>query len=167
MIRLGSFSKTLAPGLRVGWANARADLLERLAGMGMLESGGGVSYFAAHVVEQVLASSGYDEHVERLRQVYARRRDALSGALREHLPAGCRFALPAGGFFVWLELPEGSDASALLPVAETHGVSFAPGARFCLEGGERLLRLAFSLYSEDTLREGARRLAAAMAATPA
>ena len=119
------------------------------------------------IVEQVLAASGYDEHVERLRQVYAGRRDALAAALREHLPAGCRFALPAGGFFVWLELPEGSDASALLPVAEALGVSFAPGARFCLEGGERLLRLAFSLYSEDTLREGARRLAAAMAATPA
>ncbi len=167
VIRLGSFSKTLAPGLRVGWANARADLLGRLAGMGMVESGGGVSYFAAHVVEQVLAASGYDEHVARLREVYARRRDALSAALREHLPAGCRFALPAGGFFVWLELPQGSDASALLPVAEAHGVSFAPGTRFCLEGGERLLRLAFSLYSEDTLREGARRLAAAIAATPA
>jgi len=143
VIRLGSFSKTLAPGLRVGWANARPDLLERLAGMGMLESGGGVSYFAAHVVEQVLAASGYDEHVARLGEVYARRRDALAAALREHLPAGCRFALPAGGF------------------------SFAPGARFCLEGGERLLRLAFSLYSEDTLREGARRLAEAIAAKPA
>ena len=63
VIRLGSFSKTLAPGLRVGWANARLDLLERLAGMGMLESGGGVSYFAAHVVEHVLAAPGYDEHV--------------------------------------------------------------------------------------------------------
>jgi DNA-binding transcriptional MocR family regulator len=167
VIRLGSFSKTLAPGLRVGWANARADLLERLAGMGMLESGGGVSHFAAHVVEQVLAAPGYDEHVELLRAVYARRRDALAAALREHLPAGCRFALPAGGFFVWLELPEGADAAALLPLAEVRGVSFAPGARFCLEGGEGLLRLAFSLYGEDALREGARRLAAAIAAMPA
>ncbi len=167
VIRLGSFSKTLAPGLRVGWANARADLLERLAGMGMLESGGGLSYFAAHVVERVLAGPGYDEHVGRLRASYARRRDALAAALREHLPAGCRFALPAGGFFVWLELPEGADASALLPVAEACGVSFAPGARFCLEGGERLLRLAFSLYGEEALREGARRLAAAIASSSA
>jgi DNA-binding transcriptional MocR family regulator len=166
VIRLGSFSKTLAPGLRVGWANARPDLLERLAGMGMLESGGGggVSYFAAHVVERVLATPGYDEHVEMLRRIYVRRRDALAAALVEHLPAGCGFALPAGGFFVWLELPEGADAAALLPVAEAHGVSFAPGARFCRSGGERLLRLAFSLYGEDTLREGARRLAAAIAA---
>jgi len=115
----------------------------------------------------VLAASDYDEHVARLREVYTRRRDALAAALREHLPAGCRFALPAGGFFVWLELPEGSDASALLPAAEALGVSFAPGTRFCLEGGERQLRLAFSLYSEDTLREGARRLAEAIAAKPA
>jgi len=167
VIRLGSFSKTLAPGLRVGWANARADLLERLAGMGMLESGGGVSSFAAHVAEQVLAAPGYDDHVQKLRAVYGRRRDALAAALLEHLPAGCRFAGPAGGFFVWLELPEGVDAAALLPVAEAHGVSFAPGDRFCLEGGERLLRLAFSLYGEATLQEGARRLAAAIAAAPA
>ena len=67
---------------------------------------------------------------------------------------------------MWLELPEGMDATALLPVAEKLGVAFAPGARFCLGGGERLLRLAFSLYAEESLREGARRLAAAIASTP-
>ena len=167
VIRLGSFSKTLAPGLRVGWINATGGLLERLAAAGVLESGGCVSQFGASVVGRLLASGGYDEHVAELRRTYASRRDELAGALREHLPAGCSFATPAGGFFIWLSLPSGLLATELLPVAEARGVAFAPGARFCSDGDDRSLRLAFSLYDEATLREGARRLGAAVTAAQA
>ncbi len=167
VVRLGSFSKTLAPGLRVGWINASGSLLERLAASGVLESGGCVSQFAASVVGRLLASGGYDEHVAVLRRVYAARRDALAAALREHLPAGCTFALPAGGFFIWLGLPPGLLATGLLPVAEARGVAFAPGARFCSDADDRSLRLAFSLYDEQTLQEGARRLGAAVTAAQA
>ncbi len=167
LVRLGSFSKTLAPGLRVGWINASRDLLPRLAAEGVLESGGCVSQFGASVVGRLLASGGYDEHVAKLRRSYASRRDALAEALHEHLPAGCSFATPAGGFFIWLTLPDGLTASALLPVAEAQGVAFAPGARFCSDGDDRSLRLAFSLYDEATLREGARRLGAAVTSAQA
>ena len=167
MVRLGSFSKTLAPGLRVGWINATGGLLARLAAAGVLESGGCVSQFGASVVGQLLASGGYDEHVAKLRRSYASRRDALAEALHEHLPADCSFATPAGGFFIWLTLPEGLTASALLPVAEARGVAFAPGARFCSDADDRSLRLAFSLYDEAALSEGARRLGAAVASAQA
>jgi len=167
VVRLGSFSKTLAPGLRVGWINASCGLLERLAAAGVLESGGCVSQFGGSVVARLLASGGYDQHVAELRRTYASRRDALAAALREHLPAGCSFATPAGGFFIWLTLPAGLAATALLPMAEAHGVAFAPGARFCSDGDDRSLRLAFSLYDEATLKEGARRLGAAVTAAQA
>ena len=167
VVRLGSFSKTLAPGLRVGWINASGGLLERLAAEGVLESGGCVSQFSASVVARLLGSGGYDQHLAELLRAYASRRDALAGALREHLPAGCSFATPAGGFFIWLTLPAGLLATELLPMAEARGVAFAPGARFCSDGDDRSLRLAFSLYDEQTLREGARRLGAAVTAAQA
>ena len=98
-----------------------------------------------------------------LRLAYTSRRDALAAALREHLPAGCAFALPAGGFFLWVTLPPGLTASALLPVAERHAVGFAPGHRFRTDGEDRSLRLCFSLHDEASLAEGARRLGAAVA----
>jgi 2-aminoadipate transaminase len=71
--------------------------------------------------------------------------------------------VPAGGFFLWVTLPSGLDASALLPVAEERGVAFSPGRRFCADGDDRSVRLAFSLYDEASLAEGARRLGVAVA----
>ena len=109
VVRLGSFSKSLAPGLRLGWIDAPSALRERLSADGVLESGGCVSQFSAHLVAALLAAGAYGAHVTMLRLAYASRRDALAAALREHLPAGCEFALPAGGFFLWVTLAAGSD----------------------------------------------------------
>jgi len=162
VVRLGSFSKSLAPGLRLGWIDAPPGLIRQLADTGMLESGGCVSQFSAHVVAALLAGGAYDEHVSALRRTYASRRDALAAALRAHLPAACRFTLPAGGFFLWVTLPPGLAATELLPIAEHHGVAFAPGARFCSDGADCSLRLAFCLYDEASLVDGARRLGAAV-----
>jgi 2-aminoadipate transaminase len=166
-VRLGSFSKSLAPGLRVGWIDAPHDIRERLSESGVIDSGGCPSQFAASLVAELLRGNAYETHIAGLRRAYASRRDALAGALRAELPAGCSFALPAGGFFIWLTLPDGVRATALLPLAEQRGVAFAPGARFCSDGDDRSLRLAFSLYSEADLAEGARRLGAALRAAQA
>jgi 2-aminoadipate transaminase len=163
VVCLGSFAKSLAPGLRLGWVDARPDLQERLAAAGVLESGGCVSQFSAHVVAEILGAGAYDDHVAMLRRAYASRRDALATGLREHLPEGSRFTEPAGGFFIWVTLPPGLSASALLPLAEREGVAFAPGARFCSDGDDSSLRLAFSLYDEQHLTEAARRLGRALA----
>ena len=162
VLHLGSFSKTLAPGLRVGWVNGRPDLLERIDQSGLLDSGGCVNQFGACVVSVVLAQGHYAAHVERLRAAYAARRDALAAGLAEHLPRGCRFRLPQGGFFIWLRLPGELRASELQPLAQAHGVVFAPARGFNVEGRDDAVRLSFSLYEEERLAEGARRLGSAL-----
>jgi 2-aminoadipate transaminase len=164
VLRLGSFAKTIAPGLRVGWLNGSAEHIDHFVAAGFVESGGCPSQFSAAVVAGYLESGSYPAHVEELRDTYRARRDALAAALAEHLPPGCHFALPGGGFFIWVTLPEGVTANALLPAAERHGVSFVPAARAMLDGGDGGLRLAFSFYEPAALAEGARRLGAALRA---
>jgi len=159
VIRLGSFSKILAPGLRLGWLVAPPALVRRCTGSGLLDSGGGVSHFAAHVAAGLFELGLLDEHIEQLRTAYRSRRDALLAALEQHLPQGCSWQAPAGGFFVWLRLPHDLDSAALLKDAEAAGVSYVPGSRFFVGGGKSgHLRLAFSLLREEELAEGARRL---------
>jgi len=159
VIRLGSFSKILAPGLRLGWLLAAPDIVQRCVRSGMLDSGGGVNHFTAHVVAAFMALGLFDPHIEQLRGVYRQRRDALLAALTQYMPAAAAWQTPGGGFFVWVQLPEGCDSAALLPAAEAAGVAYVPGARFCADGGgARHVRLAFSLLRPDELAEGARRL---------
>jgi len=162
VLRLGSFAKTLAPGLRTGWLNAAPEQIERVAACGLNDSGGCPSQFAAVAVARFVESGAYEPHVAELRAAYASRRDALAAALAEQLPPGCSFTLPDGGFFIWVVLPEGLSASRLLPAAEAAGVSFVPAARSHLDGFDGGLRLAFTLYDEPTLSEAARRLGAAI-----
>ncbi len=160
VIRLGSFSKILAPGLRLGWLLAAPEIVQRCVRSGMLDSGGGVNHFTAHVVAAFMALGLFDPHIEQLRGVYRARRDALLAALERFMPAGVCWRVPGGGFFVWVRLPEGCEGVALLPAAEAAGVSYVPGARFHADdgGGARHVRLAFSLLQPDELAEGARRL---------
>jgi DNA-binding transcriptional MocR family regulator len=168
--RLGSFSKSLAPGLRLGWLTAGRDLVARLVGGGLLDSGGGHNHYAALVVAALCASGAFETHVERLRAEYRARRDALAAALPTALPPGASFRLPGGGYFIWLTLPPfplgdpRGDPLALRALAETAGVSFVPGARFHSDGaGQSRLRLAFSFYAPNQLAEAARRLGRALA----
>ncbi len=159
VIRLGSFAKILAPGLRLGWLVAPPALVQRCVACGLLDSGGGVNHFAAHVVAAYLDLGLLDGHTARLREAYQGRRDVLLAALARHLPAGCRWGTPGGGYFAWVELPDGCDSAALLPAAEAAGVSYVPGARFYTGGGAtRYLRLAFSLLGAAELEEGVQRL---------
>jgi len=165
--RLGSFSKTLAPGLRLGWLTADAALVARLADSGLRDSGGGVNHFTALVVAALCAAGEYDANVARLRLAYRERRDALLAALAEYLPAGTRWTRPGGGFFVWVTLPKGRDASALHAAAAAAGVGYLPGARFFLEAPQpETLRLAFTLFDAEPLAEAARRLGQALTPRP-
>jgi DNA-binding transcriptional MocR family regulator len=163
VVRLGSFAKILAPGLRLGWLVADPLIVQRCVRSGVLDSGGGVNHFTAHIVAEYLRMGLLTDHLAGLRAAYRAQRDALVAALRRHLPASCRFTTPGGGFFLWVQLPEGMDSITLLSHAEAAGVSFLRGAIFHSDGaGQNYIRLAFSLLSLEEMEEGARRLASVM-----
>jgi len=163
--RIGSFSKAVAPGLRLGWINAECGIVRRLTSLGYVDSGGGVNHATALTMATFGASGAYRQHVEQMRHQYKLRRDTLVDALRTSSP-GLHVPSPAGGWFLWLPLPEGITASALLPAAERRGVSFVEGTQFYADarGGEKHIRVCFSFLTPPQLAQAARRLAAAMAA---
>jgi len=163
VVRLGSFAKTVAPGLRLGWLTASPGTVAAVAGLGWVVSGGGVNHTTALAMAAFGRAGAYARHTAHLRAEYRRQRDALVGALRATAP-GLAVPVPGGGWFLWAGLPAGTDAEALLPVAERHGVSFVPGPRFHCDGagGADRIRLAFSMLAPAELAEAAGRLGTAL-----
>jgi 2-aminoadipate transaminase len=151
-----SFSKTIAPGLRVGYfvlPNALERELEALATSTYITP----VLLGQATVFEFLRRGNFEPNLERASTLLGARRDAMLEALGRELP-DARWSRPQGGYFVWLELPEGADAGALLERASAAGVTFVPGADF--GGAPNTARLAFSFVSPDEIREGVRRLAA-------
>lgn len=160
---IGSFSKILAPGLRLGWIQTSPTTIYRLTQRGLLLSGGGLNPFTSALVHNLLEQGKQTEHLARLRETYELRVQALSEALRAHLPHDVTFTRPSGGFFFWLTLPAGLHADELLEVALEHEVSFKPGNLFSNHGGCRNhLRISFAYYDTPLLQEGVSRLIAAI-----
>jgi DNA-binding transcriptional MocR family regulator len=159
VIYLGSFSKTLAPGLRVGWALVPPAVRDRLAlaaEVAMLSH----SPLAQLAVDRFLRTQPWDQHLKAFRETYRRRRDAMLDALEEFMPPGVSWTKPGGGFFVWVTLPEKLDAVHMLPRALQSQVAYVPGAGFFTDGsGQRNLRLSFCTPPPHVVREGVRLLA--------
>jgi 2-aminoadipate transaminase len=156
---LGSFSKVLAPGLRLGYVLAPAALFPKLLQAKQaadLHTPG----FNQRLVHAVLASGMLPAHVSGIRERYRLQRDAMAAALREHMPRGVHWRTPAGGMFFWLTLPEGVDAAQLLPQAVAAGVAFVPGGTFFPQGGHaNTLRLSFVTVAPDRIHTGVAALA--------
>ena len=157
-IYCGSFSKTLSPGLRVGWVVAAKPVISQMV---LIKQAAdlhtpSLNQIAVHDV----ASRIFDSHVETIRSAYRQRRDAMLAALSEYMPEGVSWARPEGGMFVWLTLPTGLNGAELLAKSiETVGVAFVPGGAFYAdENGENTIRLSFSLSDADEINEGIRRL---------
>ena len=159
IVYLGSFSKTIASGLRVGWAVAPHAIRERL----VLAAESAVlcpSNFAQLTVSEYLATQPWLEQIKMFREVYRERRDALLDSLQALMPAGTTWTIPAGGFYSWLTLPSGLDATAMLPRAIASLVAYVPGTGFYADGqGSANLRLSYCYPDPDRVREGVRRLA--------
>jgi 2-aminoadipate transaminase len=163
VLRIGSFSKILAPGLRVGWLVAEPEHIQRCVDCGVMQMGGGANPFAAQVVAEYCRAGCLDPHIAELRQVYRRRCEVTLQALERYMPAGVTWTHPRGGFFIWLTLPEGVSVGPLREAARTQGVLFAPGTGFFANGdGERNLRLAFSFVPPDEIEQGVAILAQAI-----
>ena len=161
-VYLGSFSKVLAPGLRLGYVVAPhvlgPKLLQAKQAADLHTPG-----FNQRVVHEVIRDGFLATHVPTIRTRYRARRDAMRAALERHLPPGCRWAVPSGGMFFWVELPEGSDAVALLPRAVALGVAYVPGAAFYAAAPRmNTLRLSFVTVSAPEIERGVALLAQAL-----
>jgi 2-aminoadipate transaminase len=158
VIYLGTFSKILAPGLRLGWAVAAPEAMEALLhGKQPTDLHTGM---AQQMATYEVVKNGYlEHHVEEIKAFYKERRDVMLRALEEHFPADAHFTRPAGGLFVWAELPRHIDTRELLLDAVQEKVAFVPGQGFHPDdSGSNTMRLNFSNVPPDQLREGVRRL---------
>ncbi len=159
VIYLGSFSKTIASGLRVGWAVAPHGVREKL----VLAAESAVlcpSNYSQLTISEYLATQPWREQIKSYRELYRERRDALLESLEQLMPLGTSWTTPAGGFYSWVTLPQGLDAKAMLPRAVTALVAYVPGTGFYVDGsGHEHMRLSYCYPEPDRIREGVRRLA--------
>ena len=156
VIKMGTFSKLVAGGMRLGWALADPD---DVATMCSLKADSASSPFAAWTAAEYLAAGALADRVPALRSLYRARRDAMLEEMEPLARLGCTWSRPVGGFFVWLTLPDGVDSEAIRGTIEDHGVTYLAG-HHCFADGERRrdIRLAYSYLPEDQIREGVRRL---------
>jgi DNA-binding transcriptional MocR family regulator len=163
VIRTGTFSKTLAPGLRLGWALAQPVAVDRMM---LLKEEGGTSPFSQAVAAEFGRDGAFETHVERLVEAYRAKRDAMLSALERHFPPQARWTRPTGGFFVWVALLSGVDSGVLASSAREEGVDYMRGER-CFAGtpepgNPTHLRLAFSALGLDEIEESVKRLGRAV-----
>jgi 2-aminoadipate transaminase len=166
VIYLSTFSKTLSPGLRLGWIVAPPEVIAKLI---QLKQGADLhtSTFGQFVAYEVAKDGFLDEHVKLIRKVYRERRDVMLEALKEYFPPEVTWTHPKGGLFLWVTLPQGMDCQKLFQVALKQNVAFVPGGSFYAgngftEEGNRHFRLNFSNAQPEQIREGIRRLSFAV-----
>lgn len=159
VVYLGSFSKTFASGLRVGWVLAPHAVREKLV-LAAESATLCPPTLNQLVVSKYLATHDWKGQIKTFRENYRERRDAMLSALEQHLPEGCTWTRPEGGFYVWVTVPEGVDTKAMLPRAVTARVAYASGTGFYADGlGSRQMRLSYCYPTPERIREGVRRLA--------
>jgi DNA-binding transcriptional MocR family regulator len=160
VVYLGSFSKTFAPGFRVGWALAPHAVREKLV-LAQESATLCPPVFSQLAVSAYLSRHDWLGQVKQFREMYRERRDAMLAALAEQMPAATTWTRPGGGFYVWLTLPGGLDAKAMLPRAVTNRVAYVPGTAFYADGfGSQCMRLSYCHPTPERITEGVRRLGA-------
>jgi 2-aminoadipate transaminase len=160
VVYASSFSKTVCPGIRVGYLVGPAELIAAIAKRAT-NTYISPNMVAQSIVHEFCVSGAIDRSIETVKSALAERVDVLAEALNKHLPEA-RFSPPQGGYFMWVTLPEGSDVDAIFSAAQERGVAIVKGTDFLLEGGHNTLRLAYSGVTADQIDEGIRRLADAV-----
>jgi DNA-binding transcriptional MocR family regulator len=155
VLRIGSFSKILAPAVRMGWLMGPAGIIARLIGSGLRCMGGGASPLVAHILSAYCQQGQLEPHIEGLRQVYRERRDAMLQSLTNQMPDGVEWTRPGGGFFIWLSLPPPLRAADVADLARQAKLLIPVGDPFFAEAPTgQYLRLAFSYVTPDKIEKG-------------
>jgi 2-aminoadipate transaminase len=160
VVYASSFSKTICPGIRVGYLVGPTELIASIAKRAT-NTYISPNMVAQSIVHEFCVSGAIDRSIETVKTALSERVEALSEALKRHLPEA-RFTPPQGGYFMWVTLPEGSDIDAIFAAASERGVAIVKGTDFLMEGGHNTLRLAYSGVTVDQIDEGVRRLADAV-----
>jgi DNA-binding transcriptional MocR family regulator len=159
VLSVGSFSKILAPGLRLGWIQTSNERVKRLTQIGAINSGGSLNHFTSHIVRHAIDMGLQQAHLEKLRRTYRGRVEAMDAALKEHLSDYITWTRPNGGYFFWLKLNQDTSAQELRHKARELEVGFQAGELFSSSNGmKNCLRLSFAYYNEEDIREGIARL---------
>ena len=158
VIYLGTFSKTFCPGLRIGWVSASPEILNKYI---MIKQGADLqaSSISQRELDEFLSTYDLDKHVEKIKNIYRKRRDLMINTMKETFPAEVKFTYPEGGLFTWVELPKHVNARDLMVKALEKNVAFVPGGSFFPNGGhENTFRMNYSNMPEDKIVEGVRKL---------
>jgi 2-aminoadipate transaminase len=165
-VLLGSFSKIVAPALRIGWMAAKGELMDKLL-IAKQASDLHTNSLGQRIIHRYLLDNRVEDHIARIRAAYGRQRDAMVAAIRATFPAGIRCTEPEGGMFLWVTLAEGASSMRLFERAIARKVAFVPGAPFYVGRTDaNTMRLNFSSVDEKTIEEGIGRLAAALREPP-
>ena len=156
---LGSFSKVVTPGLRLGWICAATDVMEKIV-VAKQSSDLHSNYLSQRAVYQYLIDHNLDEHILNIKKVYNRQRDLMVSMIEKHFPEEIECTKPEGGMFLWVTLPENLSSLHLFKLATEENIAFVPGRAFYVDGGgDNTLRLNFSNSDEEKIEEGIKRLA--------
>lgn len=159
VISLGSFSKILAPGLRLGWIQTAGTLMQRLLEHGFISSGGSINHFTSHIVRSAMDLGLLASNLEHLRPVYGSRVKAMDDALNTHFSGVAQWTRPSGGYFFWLKFSPNVDTGPMKALAAERKAGLQPGAVFSNKGElGNFMRLSFAHYNEEQILEGVARL---------
>jgi 2-aminoadipate transaminase len=159
VLSLGSFSKILAPAMRLGWIQASENLLAQIVSNGFVNSGGCINHISAHIVRQAIESGALAAHIELSRRTLRARLEAMHAALQEHFADIATWTKPDGGYFFWLTFDESVDTTPLKDQARGLETGFQDGAVFSTQGKlNNCLRICFAHYNEDDIRKGVARM---------
>lgn len=159
VVSLGSFSKLLAPAMRLGWIQTSTALRQEILSNGFVNSGGSINHLGSHIVRQAIELNLLYPHIEKLRNTFRGRMEAMNDALHEHFDGLAEWYKPSGGYFFWLRFDESVDTTPLRLKAREYEVGFQAGVSFSSKGKlKNCLRLSFAHYDEENIREAVARI---------